>query len=50
MNTNGYVTMPVWELAPRSEQVNGAVANEIKHDHSHSCFRPQVRFIILVRI
>ena len=33
----------------RSQQLSGAIANEIKHDRftcSHSCFRPQIRLII----
>ena len=38
-----------FSLPPRSEQVNGAVANEIKHVHSPEVilvFRPQIQLII----
>ena len=38
-----------FSLPPGSEQVNGAVANEIKHVHSPEVivvFRPQIQFII----
>ena len=38
-----------FSLPPRSEQVNGAVANELKHVHSPEVivvFRPQIQLII----
>ena len=44
-----YIFILNFSLPPRSEQVNGAVANEIKHVHSPEVivvFRPQIQLII----
>ena len=44
-----YIFILNFSLPPRSEQVNGAVANEMKHVHSPEVivvFRPQIQLII----
>ena len=44
-----YIFILNFSLPPGSEQVNGAVANEIKHVHSPEVivvFRPQIQLII----